>query len=152
MSRRTLFALVLAAACAAPVTMTPTPGVSIVPRVGTRALRHSIDSVVNAPEFANGHWGVLVVTTRGDTLYSHNAGKLFMPASNQKILTSAVALARLGPDYRYRTTLVAHGTVEGGVLLGDLGCAGKRGRGRVGYALCATRVGRGADSEARRIG
>ena len=125
MGRRTLLALLLAAACAAPVTVAPTPGVSIVQRVGARALRHSIDSVVSAPEFANGHWGVLVVTTRGDTLYSHNAGKLFMPASNQKILTSAVALAQLGPDYRYRTSFVAHGAIEAGVLHGDLGVVGR---------------------------
>ena len=115
----------LAAACAAPVVTTPTPGVSIVERVGTRALRRAIDSVVSAPEFANGHWGVLVVDTRGDTLYSHNAGKLFMPASNQKILTSAVALAQLGPDYRYRTSFVGHGAIEGGVLQGDLGIVGR---------------------------
>src|SRR4051812_25977716 len=124
MSRQTVFALVLVAACAAPMTMTPS-GVSVVPRRGTRALRRSIDSVVNAPEFANGHWGVLVIDSRGDTLYSHNAGKLFMPASNQKILTSAVAYTLLGPDYRYRTRFVAHGAIEGGVLNGDLGVVGR---------------------------
>src|SRR5688572_31537640 len=105
-----LFTLLIAAGCAAPVNTTPVPaGVSVVPRVGTRSLRRAIDSVTNAPELANGHWGVLVVNTRGDTLYSRNAGKLFMPASNQKIITSAVALARLGPDFRYRTGFVAHG-------------------------------------------
>ena len=126
MSRRPLFVVLLAAACAAPLSTTPAPaGVSIVPRVGTRALRRAIDSVTNAPEFANGHWGVLVVTTRGDTLYSRNAGKLFMPASNQKIVTSAVALAQLGPEYRYRTSFVAHGPVTGGVLQGDLGVIGR---------------------------
>src|SRR3954463_4377132 len=124
MSRRTVFALLLVAACAAPTTTTPT-GVRVVPRNGTRALRRSIDSVVNAPEFANGHWGVLVMDTRGDTLYSHNAGKLFMPASNQKILTSAVAYTQLRPDYRYRTSFVAHGAIEGGVLNGDLGVVGR---------------------------
>ena len=106
------------------MTTTPT-GVSVVPRTGTRSLRRAIDSVVNAPEFANGHWGVLAVNTRGDTLYSHNAGKLFMPASNQKILTSAVAFTQLGADYRYRTSFVAHGTIEGGVLNGDLGIVGR---------------------------
>ncbi len=125
MTRKHLLALVLAASCAAPITVTPSPDISVVPRVGERALRRSIDSVVNAPEFANGHWGVLAVTTTGDTLYSHNAGKLFMPASNQKILTSAVALAQLGPDYRYRTSFVAHGAIEGGVLHGDLGIVGR---------------------------
>ena len=125
MTRKHLLALALAASCAAPITVVPAPGIRVVERVGTRALRHSIDSVVNAPEFANGHWGVLVVDTRGDTLYSHNAGKLFMPASNQKILTSAVAFTQLGPDYRYRTSFVAHGAVEGGVLNGDLGVVGR---------------------------
>src|SRR3954469_15240986 len=124
MGRKTLFALILAAACAAPMTTAPN-GVAVVPRTGTRSLRRAIDSVVNAPEFANGHWGVLVVNTRGDTLYSHNAGKLFMPASNQKILTSAVAFTQLGPDYRYRTSFVAHGAIEGGVLNGDLGVVGR---------------------------
>ena len=47
--------------------------------------------MADAPEFANAHWGILIVDPeRGDTLYSRNAGKLFMPASNMKILTSAV--------------------------------------------------------------
>src|SRR5690348_13906595 len=121
MRRQPLIALVFAASCAAPVVVGPAPGIHGVERTGGRALRRSIDSVVNAPEFANGHWGVLVVDTRGDTLYSRNAGKLFMPASNQKILTSAVAWHHLGPDYRCRTSFVAHGAIEGGVLNGDLG-------------------------------
>src|SRR5215216_6718686 len=119
MRRRTLLGLLLAAACAAPMTTTPT-GVSVVARHGTRALRRAIDSVVNAPEFANGHWGVLVIDTRGDTLYSHNAGKLFMPASNQKILTSAVALAQLGPEFHYRTVIAKRGPLKDSVLTGDL--------------------------------
>jgi serine-type D-Ala-D-Ala carboxypeptidase/endopeptidase (penicillin-binding protein 4) len=95
------------------------------PRVGTNALRRALDSVANSPEFSNGHWGVLVVTTSGDTLYSHNSGKLFMPASNQKLLTGAVALAQLGPDYRYRTVFVAHGVIANGVLEADLGVIGR---------------------------
>src|SRR3954466_15722029 len=103
---------------------TPTPA-GVVPRVGVKSLRRSIDSVVNAPEFSKGHWGVLVVSTRGDTLYSRNAGKLFMPASNQKLLTSSVALSLLGPDYRYRTSFIAHGPIVNGVLQGDLGIVGR---------------------------
>jgi len=85
------------------------------------ALHATIDSLVNAPQFRNAHWGVLIVDpTSGDTLYSHNAGKLFMPASNMKLLTSSTALVQLGPDFRYRTTIAARGTVQGGVLDGDL--------------------------------
>ena len=32
-------------------------------------------------------------------MYSLNAGKLFMPASNMKMVTAAAALAQLGADY-----------------------------------------------------
>jgi D-alanyl-D-alanine carboxypeptidase/D-alanyl-D-alanine-endopeptidase (penicillin-binding protein 4) len=89
-------------------------------------LRRLADSMVSDPQFANAQWGILVVRpTTGDTLYSHNAGKLFMPASNQKILTGAVALAELGPDYRWRTAFVARGRVAAGVLRGDLAVVGR---------------------------
>jgi D-alanyl-D-alanine carboxypeptidase/D-alanyl-D-alanine-endopeptidase (penicillin-binding protein 4) len=61
-----------------------------------------------------------VNTISGDTLYTRNAGKLFMPASNQKLLTSLVSLAQLGPDFRFRTTFATRGTVRDSVLDGDL--------------------------------
>ena len=84
-------------------------------------LVYRLDSLTSQPQFRNAHWGVLVVNPRtGDTLYSRNAGKLFMPASNMKIITSAVALAQLGPDYAYRTTFAANGEVRDSLLDGDL--------------------------------
>ena len=94
---------------------------------GTRAeLRHAIDSMVAQPKFSNAHWGILIVDPeRGDTLYSHNAGKLFMPASNQKIVTGSVALTLLGPDYQFNTVYSARGPIEGGVLRGDLVVEGR---------------------------
>jgi serine-type D-Ala-D-Ala carboxypeptidase/endopeptidase (penicillin-binding protein 4) len=86
-----------------------------------RQLQRALDSIADAPQFRNGHWGILVVGARGDTLYSRNAGKLFMPASNQKILTTATALAQLGPEFRYRTAIVAGGPLMGDTLVdGDL--------------------------------
>ena len=114
-------ALVTATACA-PVAPAPAPAPAPGFAVSSRhALVERIDSMVNVPEFRNSHWGILIVDpARGDTLYSRNAGKLFMPASNQKILTGAVALARLGVDYRFRTAFVASGPVQDGVLQGDL--------------------------------
>jgi D-alanyl-D-alanine carboxypeptidase/D-alanyl-D-alanine-endopeptidase (penicillin-binding protein 4) len=90
--------------------------------MGSRAdLRAFVDSLTDAAEFSNAHWGILIIDPeRGDTLYSRNAGKLFMPASNMKIPTSATALALLGPDYRYRTTFAARGPIADGTLNGDL--------------------------------
>ena len=47
-------------------------------------LRHFVDSLTTQTEFRNATWGVLIVNPRtGDTLYSKNAGKLIMPASNK---------------------------------------------------------------------
>ena len=84
-------------------------------------LRHLIDSLTSQAEFRNGYWGVLIVNPRtGDTLYSKNAGKLFMPASNMKIVTSAAALTLLGPDYTYKTTFLTDGPVRDSLLDGDL--------------------------------
>ena len=84
-------------------------------------LRREIDSLTSQPEFRNAQWGVLIVNPRtGDTLYTKNAGKLFMPASNMKIITSAAALTLLGPDYRYRTTFLTDGEVRDSLLDGNL--------------------------------
>src|SRR4051794_37427507 len=84
-------------------------------------LRHTVDSLTSQTEFRNANWGVLIVNPRtGDTLYSKNAGKLFMPASNMKIITSAAALTLLGPDYTYKTTFLADGPVSDSLLDGNL--------------------------------
>ena len=100
-----------------------TPAPAVAPAVA--ALRRSVDSMVNAPQFRSALFGILVVDpATGDTLVSHNAGKLFMPASNQKLLTGSVALQLLGPDYRYQTFVGASGPVLDGTLLGDLVVAG----------------------------
>jgi D-alanyl-D-alanine carboxypeptidase/D-alanyl-D-alanine-endopeptidase (penicillin-binding protein 4) len=56
----------------------------------------------------------------GRTLYARNAAKLVMPASNMKLVTVAVAAARLGWDFRFTTTLEAAGSIQSGVLHGDL--------------------------------
>lgn len=96
------------------------------PAPETRALRAAIDSMASDTQFHNMNWGILIVNPRtGDTLYQRNAHRLFMPASNEKIVTSSVAWTQLGPDYRYRTTFVARGPVRDSVLDGDLVVIGR---------------------------
>ncbi|HVE35758.1 MAG TPA: D-alanyl-D-alanine carboxypeptidase/D-alanyl-D-alanine-endopeptidase [Gemmatimonadaceae bacterium] len=121
---RAVLISVLVLACRQPAVVAPRPGSISTGR--DASLRAFIDSLVEAQEFSNAHWGILVVDPeRGDTLYSRNAGKLFMPASNMKILTSATALTQLGADFRYRTTFGARGQVSGGTLTGDLVVIGR---------------------------
>jgi D-alanyl-D-alanine carboxypeptidase/D-alanyl-D-alanine-endopeptidase (penicillin-binding protein 4) len=69
----------------------------------------------------HGYWGVLVKSLKNDeTFYALNPQKLLLPASNMKIVTLAAAAEKLGWDYRFETTLLTEGSLEGGALLGDL--------------------------------
>ena len=109
--------LALATGCAGVRGATTAP----VPASEVSEIRRLADSLVADTMFRSAMWGILIVDPqRGDTLYGHNAGKLFIPASNQKILISSVALKQLGPDYRFTTTLGTTGPVTDGVVQGDL--------------------------------
>ena len=117
LSRLALLASLSACASVSPPVVAAPPA----PADVRTALRQFIDSLVGAPEFRSMHWGVLIVDPgRGETLYSRNADKLFMPASNMKLLTGSTALAQLGPEHRWPTTVWARGPVRNGVLEGDL--------------------------------
>lgn len=114
-SRRTAAALLAAVPAFALGCSTAAPAPAPAPLYSPMAraeLERLVDSMVLAPKFRNAHWGILIVDpASGDTLYSRNAGKLFMPASNMKLVTGAVALAQLGADYRFRTVI---GATRGG--------------------------------------
>ncbi len=106
-----------------------TGGPSAPSREGRRdlaAFRRSVDSLLVAPVFRNAIWGILVVDAqRGETLYSHMPATLLLPASNMKLATGSTALEQLGPDYRFRTFVLARGSVDGGTLIGDLVVSGR---------------------------
>jgi D-alanyl-D-alanine carboxypeptidase/D-alanyl-D-alanine-endopeptidase (penicillin-binding protein 4) len=77
---------------------------------------------VAQPRFAAALWGVKIVALdSGKTVFEHNPQKLFSPASNSKLYTVALALDRLGADYRVKTSLYAKTLPDkNGVLEGDL--------------------------------
>ena len=85
------------------------------------------EALVATTPTSKGEWGLLVVDAEsGETLYEQNADKYFVPASNMKLFATALALAKLGPEYRFHTTLETQGAVSSeGVLNGDLTLAGR---------------------------
>src|ERR1019366_1339341 len=88
-------------------------------RCSAADLEQRLDALV-AQSPAVGFAGIHVVeTATGKTLYQKNQDRLFLPASNLKILTSALALERLRLDYRFTTRVVreASGDV---VLVGSV--------------------------------
>ena len=65
-------------------------------------------------------FGVLAVTESGDTLAVWNSDQRMVPASTMKLITTGMAIHRLGPDFKYVTRLGHNGTIKDGVLEGDL--------------------------------
>jgi D-alanyl-D-alanine carboxypeptidase/D-alanyl-D-alanine-endopeptidase (penicillin-binding protein 4) len=87
----------------------------------------SAEALLGTPPTSKGEWGILIVDAgSGETLYEQNADKYFVPASNMKLFTTALALAKLGPEYRFRTTLETRGPISSdGELNGDLALVGR---------------------------
>lgn len=125
-----LFAALLLGGCATvphpkPARVTqPVPPVpnAASPRNLPPSLADGIDAYISQPRFAHAQWGIDVASLEdGNTLYRRNADALFLPASNAKLYTSALALQTLGAGARFSTTLYATAAPRpDGTLAGDL--------------------------------
>ncbi len=89
--------------------------------VAEAELVRRLKDILRSPSLDEAVVGVHVRSLDDDrTLFERNGTKLFNPASNQKIVTTAAALWYLGPSYRFRTTMYRDRDLSGGVLRGNL--------------------------------
>ncbi len=92
-----------------------------------KPLDKRITAILQSADLARGFWGIEVVSLpAGKVLYARDADKLFTPASNTKLFTTAAAMALIGSDYTFRTTVETNGTLDThGRLTGDLVLVGR---------------------------
>ncbi len=84
-------------------------------------LSAKITSLVSDPRLFNAQIGVYIESIDyGETIYTQNEHKLFISASNMKIFTTATALLRFGPGFRYKTGVYTTGKTTDGIMRGDL--------------------------------
>ena len=81
----------------------------------------SIQQLANDPSLKAGQLGVCVIDVKsGEVLSDYNSAKAMIPASTMKTVTTASALAILGEDYRFQTTLEYDGNISNGTLYGNV--------------------------------
>jgi D-alanyl-D-alanine carboxypeptidase/D-alanyl-D-alanine-endopeptidase (penicillin-binding protein 4) len=100
---------------------------TLVPLAPAADLASRLDHIIDAsPALSHAIVGMRVVRlSDGHVLYGHNSERLFVPASNMKLFTTALALSKLGDEYRLTTQIGADVPIDAeGTLAGDLELVG----------------------------
>jgi serine-type D-Ala-D-Ala carboxypeptidase/endopeptidase (penicillin-binding protein 4) len=114
-------------ACAQEISPTPAAPAIIHPAYpnGTGTpLSQQIEALLADPSVSRAHWGIAVTMLDGTPIYGHDEGKLFRPASNNKIFTTATAMALLGPSKTFDTRIFGTFDATTGTVGGDLTLVG----------------------------
>ena len=106
-------------------TVSPAAGSSAAQR--KRWLAARVEELVGErDQLANARIGILVSDLgSGKTIYERDSGGAYNVASNTKVATAAAALARLGPGFRFETTLHGDAITGDGAIPGDLYVRGR---------------------------
>lgn len=81
----------------------------------------SINFLTTHPITGQANMSVLVQNmTTGEVIDEYRSDKVVPPASVMKLLTTAACLETMGPGFRFPTILEYTGSIENGVLYGDL--------------------------------
>jgi D-alanyl-D-alanine carboxypeptidase/D-alanyl-D-alanine-endopeptidase (penicillin-binding protein 4) len=91
------------------------------PAAQIQQLKSRIDKLIQSPPLKQAQVAIEVFSiSRRERLYAYHPDKALIPASNLKLLTTAAALTRLGPDYRFRTLIATDSPPKQGVVEGNL--------------------------------
>lgn len=85
-----------------------------------QSLARRVELRLDRAPFDRHLWGVALADQRGRILFGRNAERLFIPASNTKLVVAATAAALLPPDFSVATSVYPAGPVADGVVRGDL--------------------------------
>jgi serine-type D-Ala-D-Ala carboxypeptidase/endopeptidase (penicillin-binding protein 4) len=78
----------------------------LAPSICPSQLPTAINQIVDRPELRRYRWGIVVQTLAGaNQLYHRDGDRLFIPASNVKLITTAIALRHLGAGKQLRTSV-----------------------------------------------
>ncbi len=83
-------------------------------------LRSTVMALAEDPAFSHASVGISARTLGGRVLLESDEDRLFVPASNMKLISTGAALYALGPDYRYETVIGHDGEIIDGTLHGNL--------------------------------
>jgi serine-type D-Ala-D-Ala carboxypeptidase/endopeptidase (penicillin-binding protein 4) len=76
------------------------------PAICSSQLSTAINEIIDRPELRRYRWGIVVKSLNGtNQLYNRDGDRLFIPASNLKLITTAVALRQLGAATKLRTSV-----------------------------------------------
>lgn len=84
------------------------------------ALQRRLAPLLDSVPFERALWGVAVADPTGRIVFERNGHRLFVPASNTKLIVTAVATALLPDTFRFITSVYGDGPVVNGVLQGDI--------------------------------
>jgi len=90
-------------------------------------IQQKVTQYLNRAGARSAGWGIRITDPEDNkVLVEVNPDNAFLPASVMKMVVTAAAVEKLGPDFRYRTGVYANGTVDGnGVLGGDIILVGR---------------------------
>lgn len=83
-------------------------------------VQQDIEKIIDCTTLSQASVGICAMTGNGEKIVDINSEDMLLPASNLKLISSGAAMHKLGPDFRFETSLGYDGEIIDGVLKGNL--------------------------------